>query len=99
MISLRRNSTFLLLLAFPMIAGHVAAQGFEGTITMTVVTTFGGGASGSITTASRGDRTVTTLRLLGTGAGSLAGGVLRTIIDRGANTLTTLTPMPSGIPM
>jgi hypothetical protein len=88
------RSFFLLLLAFPVIAGRVAAQGFEGTITMNVTTVFGGRSTdGSIKTATKGDRTVTTL-LLASRGGPLAGGVARNIIDRKANTLTTLVPMP-----
>jgi hypothetical protein len=92
-----RRSFFLLVLALPAVAGRAAAQGFEGTVTMSVTTMFGGGSvDGSIKTATKGDRTVTTL-LLGAGAGPLEGGVTRNIIDRKANTLTSLTPLPPGI--
>jgi hypothetical protein len=91
------RSFFLFLLAIPAIAGRAAAQGFEGTITMNVTTVFGWRSTdGSIKTATKGDRTVTTL-LLESRGGPLAGGVARNIIDRKANTVTTLTPMPPGI--
>jgi hypothetical protein len=88
------RSFFLFLIAIPAIAGRAAAQGFEGTITMNATTMFGGRSTdGSIKTATKGDRTVTTL-LLAEHVGPLAGGVARNVIDRKANTLTTLTPMP-----
>jgi hypothetical protein len=87
----------LLLLAFPLVAVRAAGQGFEGTVTMTVFSTFRGKTSEmSIKTATKGDRTVTAL-VMGPDAGANAGLELRTIADRKANTLTTLTPMPGGM--
>jgi hypothetical protein len=46
-------------------------------------------------TATRGDRTVTTL-VMDPDADPMAGVEVRTIADRKANMLTTLTPMPAG---
>src|ERR1035437_1278374 len=92
-------TSLLLVLALPVVAGRAAAQGFEGTVTMTMASTFRGKTSeGTIKTATKGDRTVTTL-VLGPGVGIPAGVEVRTIIDRKANTLTTLTPMPPGMTM
>jgi hypothetical protein len=62
---------------------------------MTIASTFRGKTSeGTIKTATRGGRTVTTLVL---DSGPMAGVEVRTIADRKANTLTTLTPMPPGM--
>ena len=63
---------------------------------MTIASTFRGKTSeGTIKTATKGDRTVTTL-VMGPDAGANAGLEVRTIADRKANTLTTLTPLPAG---
>jgi hypothetical protein len=93
------RSTFLLLLALPVLAGRAAAQGFEGTVTLTVATSHAGRSTGgTMKTATRGDRTVISM-MEGSTAAEMAESEVRTIIDRKANTLTTLTPMPSGISM
>jgi hypothetical protein len=76
--------------------GRAAAQGFEGTVTMTIGSTFRGKTSeGTIKTATKGHRTVATL-VMGPDAGPMAGLEVRTIADRKANTLTRLTALPAG---
>ncbi|MFI5245129.1 MAG: DUF4412 domain-containing protein [Gemmatimonadales bacterium] len=94
------RSCLLVLLALPALAGRAAAQGFEGTITMTFSSAVGArqASEGSMKTATRGDRTVTTL-MLASGPGVPQGGEVRTIADRKAKTLTTLTRMPPGVKM
>ena len=92
------RSSLLILLALPMLAGRAAAQGFEGTITMSLATIVADRPmDASIKTATRGDRTVTTL-VMGATAGPMAGTELKTITDRKAKTLTTMTAMPPGMP-
>ena len=94
------RSSLLLLLAFSALAPSAAAQGFEGTITMTLTSTSGGGQANemSMKTATRGDRTVMTM-VMGSSAGPMAGMEVRSIMDRMANTITTLTSLPPGMPL
>jgi hypothetical protein len=97
---LPRSSLLLLLAIPPLAAERAAAQGFEGTVTMTITSTTAASQSNDITMkmATRGDRSVTTITM-GSSAGIMAGMEVRTIIDRNANTVTTLTPLPPGMPM
>jgi hypothetical protein len=93
------RSTFLLLFALPLIAGRAAAQAFEGTVTMTVATSHAGRSNGgTMKTATRGDRTVISM-MEGSSAAEMAESEVRTIIDRKANTLTTLVPIAPGMSM
>lgn len=91
------RSSLLLLLALPSLAGRAAAQGFEGTITMTIASSARGQANDiTVRTSSKGDRSLSTMTMA-SNAGPMAGMEIRSIADRAANTMTILTPFPAGM--